>query len=305
MKPEIALMIEGQNGLNWTRWQRIARAAEELGFAGLFRSDHFTNSEPPDREALELWVSLTWLASHTRRLIFGPLVTPMSFRHPVLTAWMAAAVDDLSGGRLVLGLGAGWQVREHEMFGFDLLPPRARFLRFREGVEVIYRLLRQDGPVDFQGRFFRLRGATLRPRPQRPGGPPLLIGGNGPRQTLAIAARYADEWNAVLVPLERLRELNARLDEYLAREGRRPEEVRRSLMTGLIFGRDSAEVQRKLAGRSEEALRAWGILIGTPSALREQVERLGEAGVYRVMLQWLELDDLDGLERLARALLEG
>ncbi|WP_448595620.1 TIGR03560 family F420-dependent LLM class oxidoreductase [Thermoflexus hugenholtzii] len=305
MKPEIALMIEGQNGLNWTRWQRIARAAEELGFAGLFRSDHFTNPEPPDREALELWVSLTWLASHTRRLIFGPLVTPMSFRHPVLTAWMAAAVDDLSGGRLVLGLGAGWQVREHEMFGFDLLPPRARFLRFREGVEVIYRLLRQDGPVDFQGRFFRLRGATLRPRPQRPGGPPLLIGGNGPRQTLAIAARYADEWNAVLVPLERLRELNARLDEYLAREGRRPEEVRRSLMTGLIFGRDSAEVQRKLAGRSEEALRAWGILIGTPSALREQVERLGEAGVYRVMLQWLELDDLDGLERLARALLEG
>ena len=305
MKPEIALMIEGQNGLNWTRWQRIARAAEELGFAGLFRSDHFTNPEPPDREALELWVSLTWLAGHTRRLIFGPLVTPMSFRHPVLTAWMAAAVDDLSGGRLVLGLGAGWQVREHEMFGFDLLPPRERFLRFREGVEVIYRLLRQDGPVDFQGRFFRLRGATLRLRPQRPGGPPLLIGGNGLRQTLAIAARYADEWNAVLVPLERLRELNARLDEYLAREGRRPEEVRRSLMTGLIFGRDPAEVRRKLVGRPEEALRAWGILIGTPSALREQVERLGEAGVQRVMLQWLELDDLGGLERLARALLEG
>ncbi len=304
MKPEIALMVEGQNGLNWPRWQRIARVAEDLGFSGLFRSDHFTNPDPPDRDALELWVSLTWLASHTRRLIFGPLVTPLSFRHPVLTAWMAAAVDDLSGGRLILGLGAGWQVREHEMFGFDLLPLRERFIRFREGVEVIYRLLRSAEPVDFQGRFFRLKGATLRPRPQRPGGPPLLIGGNGIRQTLAIAARYADEWNAVLVPPDRFRALNARLNEYLAREGRSPEQVRRSLMTGLVFGRDTAEVRRKLAGRSEEALRARGILIGTPSEIRDQIERLGEAGVERLMLQWLDLDDLEGLEHLARAVLE-
>lgn len=272
MKPEIALMIEGQNGLNWPRWQRIAQAAEELGFVGLFRSDHFTNPQPPDLDALELWVSLSWLASHTRRLVFGPLVTPLSFRHPVLTAWMAAAVDDLSGGRLILGLGAGWQVREHEMFGFDLLPPRERFLRFEEGVEVIYRLLRSEEPVNFEGRFFRLKGATLRPRPQRPGGPPLLIGGNGVRRTLAIAARYADEWNAVFVPPERFRELNMRLSERLLREGRQPETVRRSLMMGLIFGRDEAEVRRKLAGRSEDALRARGVLIGTPAQIREQIE---------------------------------
>lgn len=304
MKPEIALMIEGQNGLNWSRWQRIARAAEDLGFYGLFRSDHFTNPDPPDLDALELWISLAWLASHTRRLIFGPLVTPLSFRHPVLTAWMAAAVDDLSGGRLILGLGAGWQVREHEMFGFDLLPPRERFLRFREGVEVIYRLLRSAKPVDFQGRFFQLKGATLRPRPQRPGGPPLLIGGNGLRQTLRIAARYADEWNAVLVPPERFRMLNMQLNEYLAQEGRPPEQVRRSLMAGLVFGRDPEEVRRKRSGRSEDALRARGVLVGTPSEIREQIENLGEAGVERLMIQWLDLDDLEGLEHLARAVLE-
>lgn len=304
MKPEIALMIEGQNGLNWPRWQRIARAAEDLGFYGLFRSDHFTNPDPPDLDALELWISLAWLASHTRRLIFGPLVTPLSFRHPVLTAWMAAAVDDLSGGRLILGLGAGWQVREHEMFGFDLLPPRERFLRFQEGVEVIYRLLRSARPVDFQGRFFQLKGATLRPRPQRPGGPPLLIGGNGLRQTLRIAARYADEWNAVLVPPERFRMLNMQLNEYLAQEGRPPEQVRRSLMTGLVFGRDPEEVRRKRSGRSEDALRARGVLVGTPSEIREQIENLGEAGVERLMIQWLDLDDLEGLEHLARAVLE-
>ncbi|HSL27560.1 MAG TPA: LLM class flavin-dependent oxidoreductase, partial [Anaerolineales bacterium] len=127
---EIAIMIEGQNGLTWSRWQKIARLVEDLGFVGLFRSDHFTNSNPPDIESLELWTSLTWLAATTERIEFGPLVTPFSFRHPIHTARMASAVDDLSGGRLVLGLGAGWQEREHELFGFDLLELDSRFNRF-------------------------------------------------------------------------------------------------------------------------------------------------------------------------------
>ncbi|HJR78580.1 MAG TPA: LLM class flavin-dependent oxidoreductase, partial [Anaerolineales bacterium] len=109
---EIAIMIEGQNGLNWPRWQKIARLVEDLGFVGLFRSDHFTNSSPPDLDSLELWTSLTWLACNTKRVEFGPLVTPFSFRHPVFTARMASAVDALSGERLTLGLGAGWQERE-------------------------------------------------------------------------------------------------------------------------------------------------------------------------------------------------
>ncbi len=120
MLPEIAIMVEGQMGLNWARWQRIVRAVEDLGFVGLYRSDHFTNPEPPDYDSLELWVSLVWLASHTTRIEFGPLVTPVSFRHPAMTARMASAVDDLSGGRLVLGVGAGWQVREHRDHSYDL-----------------------------------------------------------------------------------------------------------------------------------------------------------------------------------------
>lgn len=106
---EVAIMIEGQNGLTWSRWEKIARAVEELGFVGLYRSDHFTNMNPPDKESLELWVSLTWLASNTSHIEFGPLVSPVSFRHPALTARMASAVDDLSRGRLTLGQGAGWQ----------------------------------------------------------------------------------------------------------------------------------------------------------------------------------------------------
>ena len=121
---DLAIMIEGQDGINWTRWRRIARVVEDLGFTGLYRSDHFTNPTGPYLDALELWASLTWLADNTSRIEFGPLVSPISFRHPVITAWTAAAVGDLSGGRLRLGLGAGWQEREHRTYGFELLDTR-------------------------------------------------------------------------------------------------------------------------------------------------------------------------------------
>jgi alkanesulfonate monooxygenase SsuD/methylene tetrahydromethanopterin reductase-like flavin-dependent oxidoreductase (luciferase family) len=105
---EVAIMIEGQDGLDWARWQRLARAVEDFGYAGLYRSDHFTNPTGPVLDALELWTSLTWLAGNTARIEFGPLVSPVSFRHPVITAWIASAVDSLAGGRLRLGIGAGW-----------------------------------------------------------------------------------------------------------------------------------------------------------------------------------------------------
>src|SRR5512136_1964449 len=152
---DIAIMIEGQNGLNWPRWQRIARAVESLGFAGLYRSDHFTNSSPPDLDSLELWTCLTWLATHTRRIEFGPLVSPVSFRDPRMTARIARDVDDLSGGRLTLGLGAGWQEREHTNFGYDLLGVPQRFARFQEGVQVVTRLLRSAEPVSFAGQYYQ------------------------------------------------------------------------------------------------------------------------------------------------------
>lgn len=301
---EVALMIEGQNGLTWPRWKRIARAAEDLGFAGLYRSDHFTNRHPPDIESLEMWVSLTWMASHTDQIEFGPLVTPFSFRHPVFTARMAKDVDDLSGGRLTLGVGAGWQEREHRNFGFDLLDISERMDRFEEGLVVVTRLLESDEPVDFQGSFYRLEGAVLLPRPQRPAGPPILVGGNGPKRTLPLAARYADEWNAVYIPLGRFVELNARLDALLEAHGRDPRTVRRSMMAGVVFGRDQAEVDRKLKDRnaSAEKLRQRGVIVGTPSEVTEQLEQCRAAGVERIMLQWLELDDLDALEALAQTL---
>ena len=305
---EVAIFLEGQNGLNWPRWQRIAAAVEELGFAGLYRSDHFTNHNPPDKDALELWVSLTWLASHTRRIEFGPLVSPVSFRNPTLTARMAAAVDDLSGGRMTLGLGAGWQEREHINYGFDLLDLSARFDRFEEALEVITRLLKSEAPVEFTGRYYKLNDAILLPRPQRKDGPPILIGAKGAQRSLSLVARFADEWNAFEISPERFASLNQQLDELLFAQGSRPDQVRRSLMTNCTFGRDEAEVRRKVAARtyarlSLEEFRQQGALVGTANELVDQLGKWAEVGVQRVMLQWLDLDDLDGLEAMAKGLL--
>ncbi len=302
---EIAIMIEGQMGLNWPRWKRIVRAVEELGFVGLYRSDHYTNPNPPDQDSLELWVSLTWLADNTDRIEFGPLVTPVSFRHPTMTARMASAVDDLSGGRLTLGMGAGWQEREHRNYGWDLLPVPQRFQRFQEGLEVVTRLLGSDEPVDFQGAYYRLHDAILLPRPARPGGPPILIGGNGPKRTLPLAARCAAEWNGVYLTPEQFAERSALLDRLLVEAGRRPEDVRRSLMTGLVFGPDQATIQAKLRGRDPQQLRERGVIIGAGPDVAAAIQRLEEVGVQRVMLQWLDLDDLDGLAALAQAVLPG
>ena len=302
---EIAIMIEGQNGLNWERWKKIVRLVENAGFVGLFRSDHFTNSNPPDLDSLELWTSLTWLADNTKRIEFGPLVTPFSFRHPAFTARMASAVDDLSGGRLTLGMGAGWQDREHQLFGFNLLDPKERYDRFEEGLEVVTRLLQSDEMVIFDGRYYKVRGTTLLPRPQRKGGPRILIGGDGGKRMRSLVARYAVEWNCVMLTPETFAERNQLLTNVLKDADRDPSSVRRSMMTGCYFGTDDANLKEKLSFRNRtiEQLHERGIVAGTPSQVKEQLQRLDEAGLQRIMLQWLDLDDLDGMEAFAKALL--
>jgi len=301
---EVAIMVEGQNGLIWSRWQKMARTVEELGFVGLYRSDHFTNTNPPDKESLELWVSLTWLASNTSHIEFGSLVSPVSFRHPALTARMASAVDDLSRGRLTLGLGAGWQEHEHHAFGFDLLDMQSRFDRFEEGLQAVTSLLKSDQAVTFNGKYFQLNEAILLPRPQRPGGPRILIGGIGVHRTLPLVARYADEWNAMFLTPQQFEEKNRRLDELLAGENRTPESVRRSMMTGLRFGRTQAELDEKLSARKQtvEQARGAGLIVGVGNEIVGQLLELEKVGVQRIMLQWLDLDDLDGLAALAKAL---
>jgi F420-dependent oxidoreductase-like protein len=300
---EVAIMVEGQQGVGWERWRRIARAVEDSGYAGLYRSDHLPNDRAGRyRDGLELWTSLTWLADNTERIEFGPLVSPVSSRHPVITAWQASAVDDLAGGRLRLGLGAGWQEWEHDTFGFELLDTDGRFARLEEGLEVVTRLLRSEEPVSFDGEFYRLRDALLMPRSPRPGGPPIVVGGNGLRRTLPLVARYADEWNGVFMTPEEFADLDGRLDELLDEAGRDPERVRRTLMTRVVFGRTEADVDRKLDGLARDQL-PGAILAGTPDEIVERLGNLSEAGVQRVMLQWLEVDDIDSLEAMAHSVL--
>src|SRR6266404_1718607 len=313
----ISIMIEGQNGLTWPRWKRIVKEVEELGFAGLFRSDHFTNANPPDKDSLEMIVSLTYLADHTQRLHFGPLVAPVSFRDPRMLARQAAALDDLSGGRMILGVGAGWQEREHRLFGHNLGDVPTRMARLEEGLEVITRLLRSDEPVTYEGRFFQLRGAILLPRPQRPGGPDIQIGGNGPKRTLPLVARYANHWNGTFISVDDFRERSAILDQLLLVAGRDPADVRRSAMLSLYFGRDMAELDRRLSWRHDEPKYAGkpldaviedlkasgGIIAGTPGEVIEQIKAYDNAGADELMLQWWDLDDIDGLRAFARSVL--
>lgn len=302
---EVAIMLEGQMGLNWKNLKSVAQTVEDVGFVGLYRSDHFTNSNPPDMDSLELWVSLTWLASHTKTIEFGQLVSPFSFRNPVFIARMAKDIDNLSGGRMTLGLGAGWQEREHEMFGWNL---DKRFERFEEGMEVVTRLLKEDGPVRFEGEFYNLNEAHLLPKPERKGGPPILIGGNGENRTLSMAAKYADEWNSIYLLPDRFKELNQILDEKLSDEGRKPESMRRSMMVGIEYGRSDKEVDKLVEARTKGKLNAKelaerSVVVGTANQVVEQLGKLHEAGVQKVMLQWLDLEDMERLESLGSEIL--
>jgi F420-dependent oxidoreductase-like protein len=314
---DISVMIEGQDGLTWPRWQRLMAAAEDFGFAGLFRSDHFTNARPPDKNSLEMIVSITYVADHTRRIHFGPLVAPLSFRDPAILARQAASIDDLSGGRMILGLGAGWQEREHRLFGHELGDIETRMARFEEGLEVITRLLHSDEPVTYEGRFFQLRGATLLPRPARPGGPPIMIGGNGIKRTLPLVARFANIWNGLSLTPESFRQRSERLDELLLAQMRQPDEVKRTMMTTLYFGRDMDELDRRLSWRLGvpeladrplidvmETLHTTGrAIVGTPDMVIKQIRAYEDAGVQELMLQWFDMDDIEGLHAFAESVL--
>lgn len=300
---EVAIMVEGQSGLTWPRWKRLVRAVEDLGFAVLYRSDHLISAQPPDEASLELWTSLTWLASQTRRIEFGSLVSPLTFRHPVHLAQTAASLAELSGGRFKLGLGAGWSRREHEMYGFEMFSPIDRLDRFEEGLQIISCLLHSEAPLTFEGRFFRVHDAVLVPPPTKDRVPRILVAGRGRKRSLPLAARYADEWNVMFVSPDELSAMNVELDQLLIAGGRRPTDLRRTVMQGVEVGRTESEVEAKRQARAWAVWRESGLVTGTAPRLRERLAEFEQAGAQRIMLQWLDLDDLDGLDVLASAVL--
>ena len=309
----LGVMVEGQDGLGWDLWRRIYRAVEDLGFESLWRSDHFfAFSGDRTRDALEPFVSMTALAADTERIRFGPLVTSVTFRHPSVVARMAAQIDQLSGGRLVLGMGAGWNVDEHEAFGIAMPPTRERFDRLAEAIQVV-RALWGEGPASFDGRHYRLSDAECYPKPaQRP--LLVLVGGNGERRTLRIVAEHADEWNGIYLDVDGYRAKRAILERHCEAVGRDPAAVAHSLMLGYVIGRDPAELAARysrltaanpLAGRAgdpEEGLRRLrerGWLVGSPAEIVDSLGQLAEAGVGRVMLHHLDKEDFEALDLLA------
>ncbi|MEO1291021.1 MAG: LLM class flavin-dependent oxidoreductase [Chloroflexota bacterium] len=299
---QIGLMFEGQNRLNWDYWKQILEIAENAGYQSVFRSDHFTNPQGDILDALELWTSLTYAASHTSTIEFGPLVTPITFRHPAFIAQYAASVDVLSEGRLVLGMGTGWQDREHEAFDIYFPSLTERYERLQDGLEVVSRLLSADEPISYEGKHYSLKDANITMKRKDT---QILIGGNGRNKTLPLAAKYAVEWNAVYLNFADFKERMDLLDGYLADEGRQPSDVKRSLMTRVLYGKDDADLAKRLenVSSSKEELKERGIVVGTG---QECVDILGEwqdAGLQRIMLQWLELDELHTLNDLANDVL--
>ena len=218
---DLGVMIEAQEGLSWELWRRIARTTEELGFESLWRSDHFLSlSGPRDRDALETFISFVIVAEETERIRFGPLVCPMTFRHPSLLARMAAQVDLLSGGRFVCGMGAGWNVPEHEAFGIPFPPVGERMDRLDESIRVVKALWGEE-PATFTGKHFRLKEAVCYPKPvQRP--LPVLVGGSGERRTLRIVAEHAQEWNSTGLDIDGYRQRREVLERHCEDVGPRP-----------------------------------------------------------------------------------
>ena len=303
MAIDVSIMIEGQDGLSWPRWQRIARAAEDLGFAGLYRSDHFSNPEGPYKDAIETWVSLAWLASNTARISFGTMVSPVSFRNPSILAWQAATIDALAGGRLRLGVGAGWQDREHNSFGFELGDLDERFARFEDALQVLTRLTRSSEPSTYEGEYFQIRDALIEVRSPRADGTPITIGGNGPKRTLPLVAKYADEWNAVYPLLADYPALSAKLDSLLEDEGRSSTAVKRTAMSRLLVGRDEADLVTRIDPDKLAQMKERDAPVGTPNEVVQKLGEYAEAGIEGVMLQLIDMDDITMLETFAAGVL--
>jgi alkanesulfonate monooxygenase SsuD/methylene tetrahydromethanopterin reductase-like flavin-dependent oxidoreductase (luciferase family) len=308
---QISLMVEGQAGVTWDTWKALVSRVEEWGFAGLYRSDHFTNPFPPNENSLEMMVSLAYVADHTARAHFGPLVAPFSFREPVMLARQAAHIDALSKGRMILGVGAGWMQREHEMFGYALLDKPARMERFAEGLQVVWSLLKSDVPVSFDGKYYKLREAEILPRPHKTR---ILVGGNGVNRTLRLVAKYADVWNGVGIGPQKFSELAGTLDSYLVEAGRPVDAVKKTLATFIYFGRDRRALEERIArvrsahdelkemphAELVDLLRKVDFSIaGLADEVIPQIRAYADAGVEELMLQILDSDDLDGLNAFA------
>jgi F420-dependent oxidoreductase-like protein len=299
----VCLMIEGQEDVTWEQWLALAGACEEHGLEALFRSDHYGPlMGMPERGSLDAWTTLAGLAARTSRIRLGTLVSPATFRHPSVLAKSVVTADHISGGRIELGLGAGWHEGEHRAFGFDFPPTPVRMERLAEQLEIVSRTFTEDA-FSFQGRHYQLHDLRALPKPVQRPRPTLLVGGAAGPRSLALAARWADEYNTTGVALEELADRRRRLEEAWRDAGRDPGTARLSLMTTCVAGRDRAEVAERVGrvlavtGSNDSVAEVIdarpGWLLGTVDQLAERLSSLEAAGVSRVMCQHLDHADTD------------
>ena len=301
----VCLMIEGQEGVTWDEWVALARACEEHGLDALFRSDHYLSfgNEGVDGSH-DAWATINALAMVTERIRLGTLVSPATFRHPSNLANLATTADHVSGGRVELGMGAGWFRREHDAFGFPFPDDATRMRMLAEQLAIVHGLWTEDR-FSFGGEHFTLDDVPALPKPVQRPHPPLIMGGSAGPKSVRLAARFADEYNSHSVDPAELRLRKTRVEQAFEAEGRDPASVRYSVMTRVLVGADEAEYAAKARAEGmdpdqERARHGETWFGGTADEVVERLHRFAEAGCDGVMLQHIAHRDLEMVALIGR-----
>ena len=298
---DLRIFTEPQQGASYDTLLAVAKATEELGFDAFFRSDHYLRMGASDGlpGPTDAWITLAGLARETRRIRLGTLMTAATFRLPGVLAIEVAQVDQMSGGRVELGIGAGWYEQEHTAYGIPF--PKEKFARLEEQLQIVTGLW--STPVgetfDHEGTHYRLKDSPGLPKPAQ-SRIPVLIGGHGAKRTPELAARYADEFNMPFASVEDSEKQFGRVRAAAEARGRSGDALVYSNALVVCVGRDDAEVARRAAaiGREVDELKANG-LAGSPAEVVEKIGRYAAAGSSRIYLQVLDLNDLDHLELIS------
>jgi len=301
---QLRIMTEPQEGATYADLLAVAQESERLGFDAFFRSDHLLRIWPgdPGPGSTEAWPTLAGLARETSRIRLGTMVSSATFRTPGMLALTVATVDAMSGGRVELGLGTGWYAAEHEAYGIDFPEVGTRFERFTEQLEIVTGLwaTAPGETFSYAGMHYTLRDHPGIPKPAQTPGPPIIIGGTGPRRTPRLAATFAAEYNVPFQSLDETADAFGRVRAACEQAGRDPDDVVYSAAQSLLIGRDEADLAGKMeqTGLQRSGERAAG-LVGTPGEVADKIGRLGELGASRVYLQLQDLSDLDQLGLVA------
>ena len=305
---QLRIFTEPQQGADYTTLLRVARATEDLGFDAFFRSDHYlkmgdVSGLPGPTDA---WTTLAGLARETSRIRLGTLVTAATFRYPGPLAITVAQVDQMSGGRVELGLGAGWFAAEHTAYGIPFPALSERFARYEEQLEVITGLwdVPDGGTFSFSGKYFTVADSPALPKPVQRPRPPVIVGGIGPNRTPRLAARFADEYNVPFSSVDDTAAAFGRVREACAAAGRHETSMIYSAAQTVCCGRTQAELDRRAAaiGRKADELAESGIA-GLPGEVAKKIRKFAEIGAEHIYLQVLDLQDLDHLELIATEVL--